>query len=69
MWCSYGHNTIPHLRDIVVTEYGVADLRGKTDDDVAMLNVADSRFQIELMEQAQAASKLHKDYQIQALSP
>lgn len=26
---SYGHTTIPrHLRDIVVTEYGVADLRG-----------------------------------------
>ncbi|RJG19403.1 acetyl-CoA hydrolase/transferase family protein [Alcanivorax profundi] len=64
---SYGHNTIPrHLRDIVVTEYGVADLRGKTDEEVimAMLNVADSRFQIELMEQAQAAGKLRKDYQI-----
>ena len=58
---SYGHNTIPrHLRDIVITEYGVADLRGKTDEEVvmAMLNVADSRFQIELMEQAQAAGKL-----------
>ena len=26
---SYGHTTIPrHLRDMVVTEYGVADLRG-----------------------------------------
>ena len=63
----YGHNTIPrHLRDVVVTEYGVADLRGKTDEEVvmAMLNVADSRFQIELMEEAQAAGKLRKDYQI-----
>ena len=42
---SYGHVTIPrHLRDIVVTEYGVADLRGKTDRDViaAILAVADS---------------------------
>ncbi|HEY8226283.1 MAG TPA: acetyl-CoA hydrolase/transferase C-terminal domain-containing protein, partial [Pyrinomonadaceae bacterium] len=29
---SYGHVTIPrHLRDIVVTEYGVADLRGRED--------------------------------------
>ena len=64
---SYGHNTIPrHLRDMVVTEYGVADLRGKTDEEVvmAMLNVADSRFQVELMEQAQAAGKLRQDYQI-----
>jgi acyl-CoA hydrolase len=27
---NYGHTTIPrHLRDIVVTEYGVADLRGR----------------------------------------
>ena len=27
---SYGHVTIPrHLRDVVVTEYGIADLRGK----------------------------------------
>jgi acyl-CoA hydrolase len=63
----YGHNTIPrHLRDVVVTEYGVADLRGKTDEEVvmAMLNVADSRFQIELMEEAQAAGKLRRDYQI-----
>ena len=45
---SYGHETIPrHLRDIVVTEYGVADLRGKSDADViaAMLQVTDSRFQ------------------------
>lgn len=64
---SYAHNTIPrHLRDLVVTEYGVADLRGKTDEEVvmAMLNVADSRFQISLMEEAQAAGKLRKDYRI-----
>nr|WP_281502169.1 acetyl-CoA hydrolase/transferase C-terminal domain-containing protein [Alcanivorax sp. S6407] len=63
----YGHNTIPrHLRDVVVTEYGVADLRGKSDEEVimAMLNVSDSRFQISLMEEAQAVGKLRKDYQI-----
>jgi acyl-CoA hydrolase len=29
---SYGSATIPrHLRDIVVSEYGIADLRGRTD--------------------------------------
>ncbi len=28
---NYGHTTIPrHLRDIIVTEYGIADLRGKS---------------------------------------
>ena len=64
---SYAHNTIPrHLRDMVVTEYGVADLRAKTDEEVvmAMLNVADSRFQDELREQAQKAGKLRADYSI-----
>ena len=65
----YGHTTISrHLRDIVVTEYGVADLRGKTDRDVivAMLAVADSRFQDELMRQAKDAGKLEKSF---ALAP
>jgi acyl-CoA hydrolase len=63
----YGHATIPrHLRDIVVTEYGVADLRGKSDADViaAMLAVADSRFQAELARQAKDAGKLPKDFEI-----
>ncbi|MGB1062064.1 MAG: acetyl-CoA hydrolase/transferase C-terminal domain-containing protein, partial [Ketobacter sp.] len=32
---NYGHVTIPrHLRDIYVTEYGIADVRGKCDRDV-----------------------------------
>lgn len=56
--------TIPrHLRDMVVTEYGVADLRGKSDADViaAMLNIADSRFQADLLAQAKKARKLPKD--------
>src|SRR5256886_17256318 len=31
LW-NYGHQTIPrHLRDVFVTEYGVADVRGKSD--------------------------------------
>lgn len=66
---SYGHTTIPrHLRDVVVTEYGVADLWGKSDADViaAMLSVTDSRFQNELMRQAKDAGKLPKAYEIPA---
>jgi acyl-CoA hydrolase len=66
LW-NYGNTTIPrHLRDVVVTEYGVADLRGRSDQEViaAMLNIADSRFQDELRHQAQSAGKLPRDYQI-----
>jgi hypothetical protein len=66
---SYGHETIPrHLRDIVVTEYGVADIRGKSDADViaAMLQVADSRFQSELARQAKDAGKLPRNFEIPA---
>src|SRR5690606_17999286 len=64
---SYGHTTIPrHLRDIVVTEYGIADLRGKSDSEVvaAMLSVADSRFQGDLLAQAKKAGKIADDYEI-----
>lgn len=64
---NYGHITIPrHLRDIIVTEYGIADLRSKTDSEVikALLNVADSRFQQGLLEQAKKAGKLESDYRI-----
>ncbi|VVN96260.1 acetyl-CoA hydrolase/transferase C-terminal domain-containing protein [Pseudomonas fluorescens] len=63
----YGHCTIPrHLRDIVVTEYGIADLRGKTDAVVieALLNISDSRFQQGLIEQAQKVGKLPKDFRL-----
>ncbi|WP_338831556.1 acetyl-CoA hydrolase/transferase C-terminal domain-containing protein [Bradyrhizobium sp. 27S5] len=66
---SYGHETIPrHLRDIFVTEYGVADVRGKSDADViaAMLQVTDSRFQGELMRQAKDAGKLPRNHEIPA---
>jgi acyl-CoA hydrolase len=64
---SYAHTTIPrHLRDIVVTEYGVADLRGRTDQEViaALLNVTDSRYQEGLLRQARAAGKLPREYRI-----
>ena len=64
---TYPHETVPrHYRDIVVTEYGVADLRGKTDEEciAAMLDIADSRFQPELLDRAKKAGKLRSDYEI-----
>jgi len=64
---SYGHETIPrHLRDVFVTEYGVADVRGKSDAETiaAMLAITDSRFQDELAKVAKDAGKLPKDFQI-----
>ncbi len=63
----YGHITIPkHLRDIIVTEYGVADLRGQSDSEniKRLVNIADSRFQPELLEFAKRHNKLEADYQI-----
>jgi Acetyl-CoA hydrolase/transferase C-terminal domain len=64
---TYGSTTIPHqLRDLVVTEYGIADLRGRTDEQVAiaLLEIADSRFQDELLEEAKRAGKVRKDYRL-----
>jgi acyl-CoA hydrolase len=66
---SYGHTTIPRfMRDMVITEYGVADLRGKSDSEVikAMLNITDSRFQQGLLETAVTNLKLEADYSIPA---
>ncbi len=68
LW-TYGHCTIPrHLRDIVVTEYGIADLRGQTDAEVIarLLAISDSRFQPGLMEQAKKAGKLAQDFELDA---
>ena len=65
----YPHNTIPrHLRDWVVTEYGVANLRGRSDEECiqAMLMITDAAFQDELMEQAKKAGKLAADWQLPA---
>jgi acyl-CoA hydrolase len=53
--------TIPrHLRDLVVTEYGVADLRGRTDEECiqALIGISDARFQDALASKAKAAGKL-----------
>ena len=64
---NYGHQTIPrHLRDVFLTEYGVADVRGKSDAETiaAMLQIADSRFQGELAKTAKDAGKLPNAFEI-----
>ncbi|MGX5913904.1 acetyl-CoA hydrolase/transferase C-terminal domain-containing protein [Aliidiomarina sp. Khilg15.8] len=64
---THRHLTLPrHLRDIIITEYGIADLRGKSDAGCikALLAITDSRFQTELMKQAKDAGKLAADYEI-----
>ncbi len=66
MW-NYGHTTIPrHLRDIVITEYGVADLRGQSDQEVIkrLLAISDARFQLKLLASAKAAGKIASDFTI-----
>ncbi len=64
-----GMPTIPrHLRDILVTEYGVADLRGQDDETCIrrMLAIADSEFQPELLATAKRNGKISADYEIPA---
>ncbi len=64
---NYGSCTITkHSRDIIVTEYGIADIRDMPEGEVIkrMLNIADSRFQQQLMDEAKKAGKLEEDYRI-----
>ncbi len=64
---NYGQTTIPrHLRDIIVTEYGIADLRGKSDSECieAMLAISDARFLDALCAEAKAHGKLAADFVI-----
>lgn len=64
---NYGYTTIPrHLRDIAITEYGVADLRDRSDEACvkAMLELTDETFQVELIERAKAARKLSREFQL-----
>lgn len=63
------HLTISrHLRDVVVTEYGAAFLRGRTDEECAeaMIAITDAEFQDELAARAIKAGKLRADYQVPA---
>ena len=66
---NYGHVTVPrHCRDIYVSEYGIAATRGLPDGEVvaALLGVADSAFQQELLDQARRAKKIPARYSIPA---
>jgi acyl-CoA hydrolase len=68
LW-NYGYTTIPrHLRDIYVTEYGIADLRGKSDEEcvLAMAAVSDARFVDALCERARKEGKLRADFVVPA---
>ncbi|MGX6647984.1 acetyl-CoA hydrolase/transferase C-terminal domain-containing protein [Maricaulaceae bacterium MS644] len=64
-----GEVSVPrHLRDIVVTEYGVADLKGATDREVAvrLARICDSRFQGGFLDAAKAAGKVEAEFQLEA---
>ncbi len=65
----HANASIPRqLRDVYVTEYGVGDVRGRSDREVVevMLGLADSRFQAELIAKATAAGKLPQGYRLPA---
>jgi acyl-CoA hydrolase len=63
----YGHVTIPrYLRDLLVTEHGIADLRGKTDEEVvrATLAITDACAQEELQQRAAQEGKLDPGWRL-----
>lgn len=65
----YANASIPRqLRDIFVTEYGIADVRGRSDREVAeaMLAIADSRFHAELQQEATKIGKLPASFRLSA---
>jgi acyl-CoA hydrolase len=62
---TYANATVPRsLRDIIVTEYGIADIKGRSDRDTiaAMIGIADGRFQGRLAADAQRAGKLERSF-------
>ncbi len=64
---NYGHCSVPkYLRDIVVTEYGIAHIRGLSESQIAkeLLNIADSRFQPQLLDEAKKYGKIEPGYEI-----
>ncbi|KRA76779.1 acetyl-CoA hydrolase [Lysobacter sp. Root667] len=66
---NYGHTTIPrHLRDIYISEYGIADLRGRADEDCvqAMAAIADARYGRGLLDTARREGKLRADFSLTA---
>ncbi|GAA5078979.1 acetyl-CoA hydrolase/transferase C-terminal domain-containing protein [Lysobacter panacisoli] len=66
---NYGHTTIPrHLRDTYISEYGIADIRGRSDEDcvIGMAAIADARFQQALLDSAKRSGKLRADFALPA---
>jgi hypothetical protein len=64
---TYANATVPRsLRDIIVSEYGIADVRGRSDRDTiaALVGIADSRFQGRLAADAQRAGKLERSFSL-----
>ena len=64
LW-DYGQTTIPrHLRDIYITEYGIADVRGLSDEDVIidMSGITDARHIPALLETAKRHGKLSGNF-------
>ena len=65
----YGHCTMPkYWRDIIVTEYGIAHIRGLAESQIAkeMVKIADSRFQQQLIKEAKKHGKIEKDWVLPA---
>jgi acyl-CoA hydrolase len=64
---SHEQLTIPrHLRDVVITEHGIAFTRGQRDEDVirSMVSIADSSFQPELIRTSVRNGKLSADFKL-----
>ncbi len=64
---SLGQLTIPrHLRDVVITEYGIANLKGRTDSEViqSLIEISDSEFQPGLVTWAKKNKKLSDSYTV-----
>jgi acyl-CoA hydrolase len=62
---AYANATVPRsLRDVVVSEYGIADIRGRSDRDTiaAMIGIADANYQRGLMAEAQRVGKLERSF-------
>ena len=63
----YGHCTVTkYWKDIIVTEYGIAHIRGLSEEQVTreMIKIADSRFQGQLIKEAKKHHKLDADWEL-----
>lgn len=63
----YGHCSVPkYWRDILVTEYGIAHLRGLSEEQITqeIIKIADSRFQPSLIKEAKKHGKLAPEWEL-----